>query len=295
MLSSHGQRDARIGIVMITHNRAREVLRTLEHLTALPERPRIVVVDNGSSDLTVPAVQQQHPQVDVVSLSRNLGAAARNVGVRRVAAPYVALCDDDTWWAPGALRRAAELFDLHPRLAVLTGRILVGPEEREDPACWELERSPLPRSPRMPGPALLGFFAGASVVRSAAFLECGGFEPRLLIGAEERLLAIDLAARGWDLCYSPELVVHHHPSSSRNVNHRRRLIIRNDLWVAWLRRPLPSALRRTAHLARSSPPDMMTLAGFASALTGTFWVLRHRNVVPPDVEEGLRLLETSPR
>ncbi|WP_210420551.1 glycosyltransferase [Aquisphaera giovannonii] len=96
--------------------------------------------------------------------------------MRRVDSPYVAFCDDDTWWEPGCLRRAADLMDASPRLAVVTARVLVGPEDREDAICSVLERSPLPRGPGMPGPFLLGFLAGASVVRRSAYLEAGGFE-----------------------------------------------------------------------------------------------------------------------
>jgi GT2 family glycosyltransferase len=207
--------DPRVAVVMLTHNRREEVLVSLDQLTRLPERPRIVVVDNASSDGTAQAVVRRFPQVEVLPAGGNLGAAARNLGVRQIETPYVALCDDDTWWEPGALAHAADLFDAHPRLAVATARILVGPENKEDPICAELERSPLPSEPDMPGPSLLGFMAGASVVRRSAFLSAGGFEPRFFIGGEEELLAIDLVAAGWWLSYVPRLVVHHHPSERR--------------------------------------------------------------------------------
>ena len=158
-----------VTIVMITHNRLAEVLHSLEHLSRLPERPKILVVDNGSGDGTAAAVGRQFPRVKVLTLAENLGAAGRTIGVAHASARYVAFCDDDTWWEPGSLSRAAHLFDVHPQVAVMTGRILVGPENREDPICGELEQSPLPDEPDLPGYPLLGFLAGASVIRRSAF------------------------------------------------------------------------------------------------------------------------------
>jgi GT2 family glycosyltransferase len=283
--------DNRLAVVVITHNRRDEVLRSLGHLSALPERPPITVVDNGSTDGTAEAVAASFPRVEVLRPGRNLGAAGRNLGVRHARAPYVALCDDDTWWEPGSLRLAADLLDAHPGLAVLTGRVLVGPEEVEDPVCAELAASPLPKAPELPGHALLGFLAGASVVRRDAFLSAGGFNERLLIGGEEEWLATDLAAAGHALCYVPDLVVHHYPSERRDPAARRRHLIRNALWFAWLRRPLPAALRRTLWTARSGPRDRVWLAGFAAALAGLPRLLGERRLVPPNVESGLRLLD----
>jgi GT2 family glycosyltransferase len=167
-----------VTFVMITHDRKAEVLRSLGHLSRLPEGPPIILVDNGSTDGTVAAAAREFPGVRIEVLSSNRGAWGRTVGVTASATPYVAFCDDDTWWRPGALDLAARLFDRHPRLAVITGRILIGPEEREDPICRRLERSPLPAEPDIPGYPLLGFLAGASVVRRSTFLEAGGFESR---------------------------------------------------------------------------------------------------------------------
>ncbi len=283
--------DPRVTVVMITHNRRDEVLRTLGHMARLPERPAVIVVDNGSSDGTATAVAAAFPSATVLDAGGNLGAAGRTLGVRRAATPYVALCDDDTHWAPGSLSRAADLFDAHPRLALVTARVLVGADGREDPTCFLMEHSPLPAEPGMPGRPLLGFLAGASVVRRSAFLEAGGFEPRFFIGGEEELLAADLAARGWWLCYVPELLVRHYPSPVRDGNGRRWVQTRNALWFAWLRRPLASAVRRTVRLARAGRWDRAALRGFGAAVAGLPWVLRRRRVLPSAVERGLRLLE----
>jgi hypothetical protein len=71
--------------------------------------------------------------------------------------------------------------------------------------------------------------------------------------------------------------------------------IRNTLWTAWLRRPLPSALRRTGTLLRSVPKDRASAVAIGEALAGLSWVLRERRVVPTEVERGLRLLEEPQR
>ena len=281
---------APVAVVIATRNRGPELLSTLTRLRALHEQPPIVVVDNGSTDGTGELVRVRCPGVQVVGLRRNRGGAARTVGARLVDSPYVAFSDDDSWWAPGALSRAVELLERHPRLAVLAARVMVGPDERLDPVCREMARSPLPPAADLPGPSVLGFIACGAVVRRAAFLEVGGFDVRLGVGGEEELLSVDLAARGWGLAYVEEVVAHHHPSPSRDPSARRRVQVRNALWSAWLRRRLGGAARQTAHLAALAVHQPGAWSGMLLALVGLPWVLRERRPVPRELEAELRTL-----
>jgi GT2 family glycosyltransferase len=285
----------RVGVVVLTHDRCEAVVRTLAALRALPESPPLVVVDNGSSDPTAAEIARRFPDVDLVVLGDNRGAAGRNAGVARLRTPYVAFCDDDAWWAPGALARAAALLDADPRLAVVTGRVLIGPDERPDPACAVMAASPLPRRPGSPTVPVLGFLASASVFRREAFLAAGGFEPRFFLGSEEELLALDLAAAGWWLGYADDVVVHHHPSPRRDSRKRRRLLVRNALWTAWLRRPLPAAAARTVAILRDPQARGLRLGAAAGALLGLAWVLHRRRPLPPAVEAQRRLLDARDR
>jgi GT2 family glycosyltransferase len=275
-----------VAVVIATRNRGAELLRTLARLRALPERPPIVVVDNGSTDGTAELVRASDPGLRVVALRRNHGGAARTVGARLIDSPYVAFSDDDSWWAPGALSQAGDLLERHPRLAVLAARVLVGPEGRLDPVCGEMARSPLGRADDLPGPSVLGFIACGAVVRRSAFLEAGGFDARLGVGGEEELLSIDLATRGWGLAYVDEVVAHHHPSPSRDPSGRRRIQVRNALWSAWLRRPLGGVARQTALALHQRGAS----SGLVLAMLGLPWVLRERRRIPQELEAALRTL-----
>jgi GT2 family glycosyltransferase len=287
--------DPRVAVVVITHQRREELLLALSRLRELPEQPHVVVVDNGSTDGTADAVRAEHPWVELIASPENLGAVGRNVGVARLDTPYVAFCDDDTWWEPGSLRAAADVLAAHPRLAVVTARILVEPGGIEDPIVAELRDSPVVGADWLPGPALGSFLAGASVLRREAFTEVGGFSERLWLGGEEELMAGDLAAAGWELCYLPQLTIHHQASTARDPHRRRADGIRNTLWTTWLRRPVRPALRRTLHLLRTVPRDRVTARGLREAVLGLPWVLRERRVLPPHAEARFAALEDAQR
>ena len=278
---------ASVTVVLATQDRRERVLETLPHLLALPERPRVVLVDNASTDGTADAVARAFPSVLVLRQSRNLGAVGRNVGVRAATTPYVAFADDDSWWAPGALARAAAHLDATPRLAVLAARILVGPEEQLDGVCAEMARSPLPPEPDLPGPPVLGFVACGAVVRRDAFLAVGGFSPLIGFLGEEEVLSQDLRAAGWRLAYVDDVVAHHHPGGAGPRPGRRRLQIRNSLLSAWLRRPLGVVLRRSAAVVDDAD-GRRALVDVARRLPRA---LRERRVLPPEVEAQVRLLE----
>src|SRR3954452_9411360 len=117
---------------MITFTRRSSAVETVHALRALPERPPIVVVDNGSG-ARGPAGLGEVEGVTVILAGRNLGAAGRTVGVAAADTPFVAFADDDSVWAPGALALAEQQLRRHPRLALIAGRTLVGPECRDDP------------------------------------------------------------------------------------------------------------------------------------------------------------------
>lgn len=268
-------------IVIITHNRSVQLLRTLRALSRLGEGWPIIVVDNGSTDETAKVVAREFPKLLLIRSRRNLGAAARNIAVAFVHTPYVAFCDDDTQWQPKSLTRAADVLDGDSRIGIVSAQVLIGETARVDPACVQMANSQLDRD-GLPGPQLLDFMAGACVARTRAFYDAGGYWPPLFFGGEA-LLALDLAVRGWRLVYIEDVVVRHFPRRLRHGRLRERLRLRNGIWVAWLRLPATQAWQETAALLRRAHERRLLPMVLVPTLAGMLQVLKERHVITPRV------------
>jgi glycosyltransferase involved in cell wall biosynthesis len=97
-----------VTVVIPTYNRPEALRRAVA--SALAQKRvtcEVIVVDDGS---TPPVTKDDLP--DEVRIVRNEGvggvAAARNLGVERAQAPWVAFLDDDDWWAPEHLHLLRE-------------------------------------------------------------------------------------------------------------------------------------------------------------------------------------------
>jgi N-acetylglucosaminyl-diphospho-decaprenol L-rhamnosyltransferase len=280
---------------MITRNRGDQIHSALENLLRLPEQPHIIVLDNGSADETVPIARRLSGPIEVIELGRNMGGAGRNVGVMHAQTPYVAFNDDDSWWAPGSLQRAVDLFNSHPDLGLIAARILVGPEEKLDPLCEVMIHSGLVddrcSDNSCVGIPVVGFAACGSIIRCDAFLAAGGFEERFGVGGEEHILALDLLRNGWRLAYVDEVIAHHFPFPVRDQRRRKSMEVRNAFWSAWLRRPTRTAMMETWRLLRRSVRNPVYRRGLAEGIAGLSWVLQARRPIPTSIDRQVKIAE----
>jgi hypothetical protein len=121
----------------------------------------------------------------------------------------------------------------------------------------------------------------------------GGYEARLFLGAEEWLMALDLAARGWHMVYARELVTHHHPSpKARDPAGRCIAVARNKIWIACMRLPAGSAWQESMRALREAARRHVLLPAMLQAAAGLPWALRHRQVVPRRVSAMVKQLQT---
>jgi glycosyltransferase involved in cell wall biosynthesis len=276
------QSAPRVTVVVLTRNHVRQTVDTVARLLALPEHPEVIVADNGSSDSTVGLLASLFPQVHIVQGLRDLGMAGFNRAVKLAHTDYVACCDDSTWFAPGALARAALLLDAHPGVAVLNARVADEDEREIHPACLMFAATS-PGSEGLPGPTLASFMAGACIFRAEVFRELGGYDERLSRGGAEELAALDVLSAGHAIVYCEGTLAHREPLYRWFTRAQHCTLARNSAWVAWMRLPARDALAATGRaLAVFARQRSLGPAGFA-LLRGAFWTLRRRRVVPPHV------------
>lgn len=293
-----GQRTPpRTTFVIASRDRAGELAAVVARLLDTTECP-IIVVDNDSRDDSVATVRRLAAgaagRLQVLELDGNRGAAGRNAGVAAATTPYIAFCDDDSWWQPDAPAIAEQTFDAHPGVGLLAARTIVLPRDEEDGFSRMLADSPLGHPPHLPGPAILGFMSCAAIVRKSAFEQAGGFSDILHFRGEEMLLAVDLATLGWGLCYRPALVAFHQPSQVRATTAAQAArVMRNDVLTTWLRRPARHCLRATGTLLTASLRDIEHARAATEAVARLPAVVRGRRRLPGHVERALELLESA--
>jgi GT2 family glycosyltransferase len=115
-------------VIALSWNGREDTERCLDALEKVDEPPvRIVCVDNGSTDGSVQAVRDHHPETHLLENGRNLGfAGGCDVGIRwalEQGAEWVVLVNNDAIIAPDAIAGFAAAAEQRPEAGVLAGKL----------------------------------------------------------------------------------------------------------------------------------------------------------------------------
>jgi len=100
-----------VSVIIPTYNRAGTILRCVDSVLMQTYSPiEIVVVDDGSTDLTVELLRVYEDKVTLVSQPNGGPSSARNAGVARTIGEIIAFLDSDDVWMPDKLERQVNLM-----------------------------------------------------------------------------------------------------------------------------------------------------------------------------------------
>ena len=181
-----------------------ECVRSLLELRYPPAKLELVVVDNGSRDGTVRALEQYGQRIAFLGERKRGAAAARNAGLRVANADVVAFTDADCTVESDWLRHlVGPLAD--PGVGIAGGAIRAAPQANEiERFGEEIHDHRRAIEEFRPPYAVTGSWAS----RRQVLQELGGFDERFLRGQD-----VDLSYRaiqaGYRLTFVAEAIVYH--------------------------------------------------------------------------------------
>lgn len=200
------------------------------------------VVDNASSDDSVPFLRTNYPWVHVIESNRNLGfAGANNLAMHSSDGRYMLLLNSDAFVMPDAVRSLVRCADAEPRSAIV-GACLLNPD-----GTFQASHTPFPtlasewliltglgrkifggHYPSRGSEVGLGrqrvdYVEGACMlVRRTAFEQVGGMDEGYFMYAEEVDWCFSMKTAGWQVWYEPAAKVTHIGGASSTGRRTRR-------------------------------------------------------------------------
>ena len=228
-----------LSIVIVNWNVRTLLQRCLTSVLQSPNRLaklQIVVVDNASTDGSVPMVRAEFPQVDLIPNPVNRGfPAANNQGIAATQGRYLMLLNPDTEVLDDALSTLTRYMDANPDVGVVGPQLLfpdgrVQSSRRRFPTAailflestwwesmapsWMLERYRMLDQPDDITLDVDWVMGAAMLTRREVVEQVGGFDEGFFMYSEELDWCRRIKAAGWRVVYCPEAKIIHHEGKS---------------------------------------------------------------------------------
>ena len=222
--------DGRTATILVNWNGAALTLDCLRSLAAAGvNMPDVYVVDNGSTDGSLAALQAAHTGAVILDAGRNGGfGAGNNVALRHTAGlgyEFVWFLNNDTTVEPSTLKELIAKLKTGNRIGGVGSvlRFSAPPHDIQALGGGWLEMLSGRAGPLRPGDRrTLSYVGGASMlVRTDVLQLVGGFDERFFMYWEDVDLSVRIANAGFQLAVAPASVVLHKESASSGVRSPR--------------------------------------------------------------------------
>ncbi|MFD2672014.1 glycosyltransferase family 2 protein [Marinicrinis sediminis] len=236
-----------LSIIVVNYNTCEMTMKTLESVTQSETEYQyeVLLVDNASSDQSVPRIQAAFPNFTVIANKQNLGfAKANNIGIERACGTYILLLNSDVVIQPDTLQIMVAFMENHPG-AGASGCKVILPDGKLDQACHrgfptpfasltymlKLDRlfpnrhsfgryhlSFLDLDSTHSVDALVGAFM---LVRRSVIEQAGLLDEDYFMYGEDLDWCYQIQQAGWEICYHPATqVVHYKGASSKKKRYK---------------------------------------------------------------------------
>lgn len=246
----------RASVIIVNWNGQQFLERCLDALLRQTYQDfEVILVDNGSTDESIPFVRRCFPSVRVISNRKNRGfTAANNQGIRATDSEFVATLNNDTEVAPEWLGELVEAAGTGQRVGACASRMLFShrPEVINSAGialdragiAWDWrggERDDLQEREPV---EVFGACAGAALYRRKMLDEVGLFDEDFFAYLGDVDMAWRAQWAGWRALSVPTArVLHYHSGTAvEGSPFKNRLLGRNKVWLIAKNYPWPQLL-----------------------------------------------------
>jgi len=249
----------KIAIVILNWNGAKLLQQFLPSVIKFSngDSTDIVVADNGSTDDSLPILQNQFPDIKILDLKQNYGfARGYNEAVKQIDADYFVILNSDVEVTSGWLDEPIRLMENDSSIAAVQPKILSFHQKTHFeyagaaggfidrfgyPFCRGRIFNVVEEDKGQYNDSCDIFWAtGACMfVRAKCFHEVGGFDTDFWAHMEEIDLCWRLKNREYRIIYTPESTVYHVGGGTLSYDNPRKLYLnfRNNLWLLYKNLP----------------------------------------------------------
>lgn len=241
----------KVSILIHNLNRASILERCLSSAENLDYRPlEVIILDAGSTDNSADIINSSIDRMYQLGISAHkisckpMGVpASRNFAARHASGKVLCFIDNDaSFTSSNSISCIVKHFRGNNKLAVVSFRILNGDTAELDPFAWVFRRPEKIWSFKQF--KTFTFTGGGFCILSDAFSSAGGFWEQLQYSREEEELALALIDKGYEIMYSPDIIIRHYPDNRgrTSITQRRFVELKNGILVLWRKLPAPIAL-----------------------------------------------------
>ena len=222
----------------------------------------VILVDDASSDGSVPFVRANHPEVQVIQAERNRGfIASCHAGADAARGEWLVMLNNDTEVEPGWLAALVAVAQANPQAGAIASKMLLFDRRDVLHNAGDLmgaDGIPLNRGVWQQdlgqfdgATAVFGACGGGAAYRRAAWQQTGGFDFNFWMYLEDVDLAWRLQLLGWQVVFAPQARLYHHLSASGGGVLSSFYTGRNTLWTIAKDVPGPLLRRHFGRILRA--------------------------------------------
>lgn len=205
-----------------------------------------IMVDNGSTDDSIPFTKKKYPWVKIIELGANTGFAhASNVGIQAGTSPYVILLNNDTEVDPTWLKELHRAITRYPEIGFFACKMLDFADRSiidrvGDAMTWSGRSYQVGENQKDDGQfdeerMVFGACAGAACYKRELFEKVGYLDTDFFMYMEDVDLDFRAQLAGFTCRYLPQARVYHigSASTSKQSAFSFKHMVRNHLWMIY--------------------------------------------------------------